>query len=104
MAAELNDVIQLLRMRGEVERGKDLADQRAHRRKRQGLAAGVPAFLLEKRIRDGGQHHVSVPPGIRTALEVVEPEFVLELLILLLDGPPLMCDPDEAPRRGSRRQ
>ena len=65
MAAELNDVIQLLRMCGEkYERSKDLADERAYYRKRQRLAAGVRAFSLKKRVRDRRQRDMSIPAWI----------------------------------------
>src|ERR671911_536510 len=104
MAAELNDVIQLLRMRRKVQRGEDFADECARNRKRQRRAARVPALLLEKRIRDRRQDDMPIPARIRPALEVVEAEFVFELLILLLDGPSLMRDPDESFQRGSSRK
>src|SRR5438445_10304366 len=62
------------------------------------------AFLLQKRVGHCGEAHVAVPPGIGSTLEMVEPEFVLEVLILLLDGPPLMREPDELLQGGRGRQ
>src|SRR5437899_12287972 len=62
------------------------------------------AFLLQKRVGHCGEAHVAVPPGIGSTLEMVEPEFVLEVLILLLDGPPLMREPDELLQGGCGRQ
>src|SRR5438132_13344659 len=104
MAAELNDVIQLLRMRREKQRGENFADECAHHGKRQRRAARVPALLLKKRIGDRRQDDVSVPARICSPFEVVEAEFVFELLILLLDGPSLMRDPDESLQRGGHRK
>src|SRR5260370_1714403 len=96
MAAELKNVIQLLRMRREVQRSEDFADKCAHHGKRQWVAARVPSLLLKKRIRDCRQDDVTVPARIGAALEVVEAEFVFEVLILLLDRPALMRAPDKA--------
>lgn len=41
-------------------------------------------------------------PG--TTLEVVEPEFLFELLVALLDGPALVGEPHQLRERGVRRQ
>ena len=49
--------------------------------------------ILQPRIRDGGEHDMMLPAGIGASLEMIEPEFVLEFLILLLDRPPLMREP-----------
>ena len=35
---------------------------------------------------------------------MIEPEFVLEFEILLLDGPSVMRQPDEGAQRGGRRE
>ena len=59
---------------------------------------------MEKGIGDGREDDVPIPPGIGSPFEVVEAEFVLELLILLLDRPALMRDPDEPLQcRGTRQ-
>src|SRR3970040_455970 len=99
MAAELSDVIQLFRVRRKIQRGEDFANECAHHRKCERSAARMSALLLEKGVGEGGQDDVSVPAGIRASFEVVEAEFVFELLILLLDGPSLMRDPDQSRQR-----
>ena len=103
MAAELNDVIQLFRVRRKVQGREDFARGRAHW-KRQRRAACVHPFPLEKGVRDGGEHDMMMPSRIRAAFEVVEAEFGLELLILLLDRPALMREPDQLLHRGGGRQ
>src|SRR5215212_7201181 len=45
-----------------------------------------------------------LPPGIRAAFEMVEAEFGLELLILLLDRPTLMRESDQLLDRRAGRQ
>ena len=70
---------------------EDLLYERADLRKRQPWAsAGAAAFALEKRVGHGADHHVVLPPGIRPTFEVIEPEFGLEILIVLFDRPALM--------------
>ena len=45
-----------------------------------------------------------MPAGKRAALEVIEPEFVFQLLILLLDRPAVMRQrTSDAQRRGGRQ-
>jgi hypothetical protein len=61
-------------------------------------------FFLKKGVGDGTDHHVMLPPRIRPALEVVEPEFGLEVLIMLLDRPALVCEPDQGRQGGRGRQ
>ena len=43
-------------------------------------------------MRDGGEYDVMLPARIRATFEVVEAEFGLELLTLLLDRPGLMME------------
>ena len=43
-------------------------------------------------------------PGKRAALEMIEPEFVFQLLVLLLDRPALMREPHQGAQRRGRRQ
>ena len=69
-----------------------------------GPCAGPPAFGLEKREGHGADHHVVLPAGIRAAFEVIEPEFGLEVLIVLFDRPALMRQPHELRQRGGRGQ
>ena len=64
MAAKLNDVIQLFRIRGEVQRREDLGDERAHHRKGQRRPACVPPFLLQEGVGHSGERDVPMPAGI----------------------------------------
>src|SRR5712691_12504228 len=96
MPAELNDVIQLLWVRREIEGGEELRDEPTHGWKGQRTAATVAALALQKRVRDGRQYDVTLPTLIGSPLEVIEPEFVLQVLILLLDRPALMGQGDES--------
>jgi hypothetical protein len=47
---------------------------------------------------------VILPPGIRAAFEMIEAQFGLELLILLLDRPALTREPDQLLDRRRGRQ
>src|SRR6266851_1554866 len=69
--SELNDVIDLLRIRRKVQRGENLADERADHRKRQRATACMPPLLLQKGIGGGGEHHVTIPAGVTAAFEVI---------------------------------
>src|SRR5512138_2690243 len=44
---------------------------------------------------------MSIPPGIGPPFEMIESEFVLQFLVLLLDGPPVMC---QSHQRAERRR
>src|SRR5260370_38802332 len=88
-----------LRIRRKVQRGENLADERADHRKRQRATACMPPLLLQKGIGGGGEHHVTIPAGGTAAFEVIEPGFVFEMLILLFDRPALMGKPDQRPLR-----
>ena len=48
------------------------------------------AFALQPGVREGSEHDVALPAGQGAPFEVIEAEFVLQFLILLLDRPPLM--------------
>jgi hypothetical protein len=50
----------------------------------------MPTLLLQEGVGHGGERDVPMPAGITAPLEVVESEFVLELLVLLLDRPTLV--------------
>ncbi len=88
---------------GKEERGEDFLDDGARLRK--GQPGERPSALgLQEVVRDGREDDVMVPAGKRAAFEMIQPEVGLRLAILLLDGPPLMCEPDEPrPRRGGRQ-
>jgi hypothetical protein len=78
----------------EKQRRENLLDDRVDRREGQRWIGAAPYPLaLQKGVRDGREHHVMLPPRIRAAFEMVEAEFGLEFLVLLLDGPALMCQP-----------
>jgi hypothetical protein len=47
----------------------------------------IDPLLLEERIGDRRQHHVTIPAEVGAALEVIEAQFGFQLLILLLDRP-----------------
>ena len=57
--------------------------------------AAAHALALDIRMRDGGQHDVVMPSGIRPPFEVIEAELGLEFLVLLFDRPALMGQADE---------
>jgi hypothetical protein len=63
MAAELNDVVELFGIRGEVQRREDFADQRPNHAKRERRAARMAPLLLQERVRGGGQGNVPIPAG-----------------------------------------
>src|SRR5438094_8446867 len=59
----------------------------------------------EKRVRRDAQRGVVMKATPTAAFEVIEPEFVLELLVVALDATAKLGQPDEigAPRRGRQR-
>ena len=57
-------------------------------------------LALDVGVRNGRQDHVMLPPRIAPTFEVIEAQFALEFLVLLLDGPPLMGQADQRPQRG----
>ena len=64
-----------------------LLNHGAHARQSQMRLAPAPAFVLEKAVGDRRQDDVALPAGERAALEMIQPDLVLELLVLLLDRP-----------------
>ncbi len=54
--------------------------------KRRELGASAASGLLQPAVRQGRQHHVAMLADKRAALEVIEPEFGLQFLVLLLDS------------------
>jgi hypothetical protein len=81
---------QIMWARHEKVGGQDLGDHRAHERQRRQVGAPSLAFALEPGVREGGENDVALPPGKGASLEMIETEFVLQLLILLLDRPALV--------------
>ena len=80
-------------------------DEGAGLRKRQARTlAWTHPLGLEKRIRHGADRHVMLPAGVRPTLEMIETQFGFEILVVLLDGPPLMGQPDQLRERGGRRE
>ena len=63
-------------------------------------------LALNIRMRDGGQDDVMLPTGITPPFEMVEAQFALQFLALLLDGPPLMGQGHHRPfcERGKGRR
>src|SRR5918993_3060115 len=93
-----------MRSRYEKVGGQDLGDDRAHHRKCRVMRAAPLAFALKPGVGQGGEDDVALPPREGAALEVIEAEFVLQLLVLLLDRPPLMRQSHQgAERRGGRQ-
>ena len=78
--------------------GEYLLHDRSYLRKGQAGVCPEP-FRLQKVVRDSGEHHVMMPARKRPTFEVVEPQFGLERLILLFDGPPLMSEPHDLLQR-----
>ena len=69
---------------------ENLGDDRARDGQRGQARAAPPTFGLQPGVGECGQHDVALPSRQRAAFEVIEPEFVFEFLILLLDRPALM--------------
>ena len=91
-------------MRQEIVRRQNIRDHRAGLRKGQIVAASPLAFALDEGVRERGQHDVSMPAVEGPPFEVVEPEFVFELGVLLLAGPAVMRQSDHRLERGGRWQ
>ena len=78
-------------------------NERADLGKRQPWAgARATPLALEKGVGHGADDHVMLPPGIRPSLEVIEPEFGFEVLIVLFDRPALMRQADQLRQRRGR--
>ena len=60
-----------------------------------GARRAAHPLALDIGVSDRRQDHMMLPAGIAAAFEVVEPQFALEFLILLLDGPALMRQSDQ---------
>ena len=94
----------VLRATDKQQPGKDFLYEGPGLRKRQPRSlAGPHPFGLEKRIGDRADHHVVLPARIRSAFEVVEAEFALEILVMLFDRPPVMRQPHQLRERRRRR-
>ena len=68
---------------------------------RRGPAA---ALQLEKRARQRGDHRVMVPPVVTAALELIQAEVVLQLPIMLFDGPAAAREAHQFEERRRGRQ
>src|SRR3954453_22287724 len=62
----------------------------------------APVLQISK--GDAGHQGVAMQAGPGPALEVAEPQFLLELLVHLLAGPARRGGGDRAPQRGPRRE
>ena len=90
-------------MRHEEVRGQDFLNHGAHPGQRELRLPAPPTFVLQKAVRDGGQHNVALPARQAAAFDVVEPDLVFQFLILLLDRPPLVRELHESAQgRGHR--
>ena len=83
-------------MRDEKVRRQNLGDHRASDGQGGQPRSAAAPLRLQPRIGDRDEDDVPLPARPRPAFEVIEPEFVLELLILLLDRPPLVSQVDQA--------
>ncbi len=82
------------------QRGEDFLHDGADRREGQDRSSlRTHPLALDVRVCDGGQDDMVLPAGIAPALEVVEPQFALELLVLLLDRPALVRQGDQGAQR-----
>jgi hypothetical protein len=84
-----------MRLGHEEMGGQDFLDDGADPRQREMRLTPSTAFALEKAVGDGRQDDVTLPPRQAAAFEVVEPNFVFEFLVLLLDRPTLMREADQ---------
>src|SRR3546814_3337728 len=85
-------------------RGEYLLNDGSHARKREMRLTPSPTFALEKAVGDRRQDHVALPARKAAAFEMIEPDLVLEFLVLLLDGPPLMRETNQRAQRGGGRE
>ena len=92
----------IARFGGKQQRGEDFLHDGAHGRKREPRGATAHPLALDVGVRDGRQHDMMLPTGLRATLEVVEPEFAFQFLILLLDRPALVGQADQRAQRGRR--
>src|SRR5258708_38692303 len=74
------------------QRGKDFLDDRAHGREGQTGGPTAHALALDVGVRDGREDDMMLPAGIAPALEMIEPQFGFEVLILPFDRPALGCE------------
>ena len=91
---EFQHAFDVARCRHDEVRGEDLLDHRPHDRLRGAARQPTSSFVLEPGIRQGREHDVALPSRVGSSFEVIEPEFLFELLILLLDRPALMRGAD----------
>ena len=83
---------------------QDLLNDGAETRQREIARRPLVSFDLQEGVGDGREGRVALPAWERATFKVIETQFVLEFLVLLLDRPPLMGEPDESAQRGGRRQ
>lgn len=76
---------------------QDVLHNSAYLRERQRGVSPLAPLALEEAVGQCGQDDVALPAGQRAAFEMIEAEFVFELLVLLLDGPPLVRQNARAP-------
>src|SRR4029450_11739573 len=91
-------------MRHEEMRRENLGNYRARDGQGRQARTTASALVLQPGIREGRQHDVLLPSGQGATFEVIESQFVLELLVLLLDRPALVRELNERFHGGGRRQ
>ena len=95
----------VLRAADKEQPREDLLDERPDLGKCERWSLARPtAFGLKKREGHRADDHVMLPAGVRASFEMIEPEFGLEVLIVLFDRPAVMGQPHELWQRGRRRQ
>ena len=88
-----------------VQQAHDLADPSANNGQRwPARGIGASAFELQERERDRRQDDVMRPAPIAPPFEMVEPQVVFELAVLLFDRPAGSCQRDEGLQRGGRNE
>jgi hypothetical protein len=89
---------------GKEQRGEDFLDDSADGWECQTGGAASHALALDVGVRHGRQDDMMLPAGIRPALEMIEPQFGFEFLILLFDRPALVREGHQRAHGGVRRQ
>lgn len=76
-----------MRLGHEEMRGEYFLDDGAYFGQRQLRLTTAAPFALKKAVSDRRQDHVTFPAWEGASFEVIQPDLVLEFLILLLDCP-----------------
>ena len=83
--AQFFDAFEIVRLLRQQQGRENLLHNGSNAGEGKGLVGTATLPLpLEERVRDGREHDMMLPAGIRAPFEMIEAEFGLELLILLL--------------------